>query len=363
VAEKGISEATFWRAGLVASAICLQLIPMPPSAVERLYSTRAYLALQPVVTSLSNRVPIALFDLFMAVVAALWIGFAVRDARMPVARRRALALIALRTISWSAALYLVFLAMWGLNYRRLRLVDKLAFDASAVTADAARLAGGRAADEANALHDPAHAQGWPAVDRIDPALSAAFSSAVRDAGLPPGFVVARPKRTVIDFYFRRAGVDGMTDPFFLETLVAGGLLPFERPFVVAHEWSHLAGIADEGEANFVGWLSCVRGSVRDQYSGWLFLYGELAGAMNGRDRAELAARLGPGPRADLRAIRDRFARDVSPRVSTAGWRIYDSYLKANRVEAGAASYAEVVRLVLGVRLPAGPALRLPAPAH
>ena len=67
----------------------------------------------------------------------------------------------------------------------------------------------------------------------------------------------------------------------------------------------------------------------------------------------VAAALASGPRADLEAIRDRFARQVSPRVSAAGWRVYDSYLKANRVEAGAASYAEVVRLVLGVRLADG----------
>ena len=67
----------------------------------------------------------------------------------------------------------------------------------------------------------------------------------------------------------------------------------------------------------------------------------------------MAARLAPGPRADLRAIRERFLRHVNPRVSAAGWRVYDSYLKANRVEAGAASYAEVVRLVVGARLPSG----------
>jgi hypothetical protein len=209
----------------------------------------------------------------------------------------------------------------------------------------------------NALHDEAHASGWPAGDGIDSGLSAALSSAIREAGVPRAIVVARPKRTMLDWYFRRAGVDAMTDPFFLETLIAGGVLPFERPFVLAHEWSHLAGIADEGEANFIGWLACVRGSVGDQYSGWLFLYAELAGVVSVRDRAALAARLGSGPRADLRAIRDRFAREVSPRLSTAGWRIYDSYLKANRVEAGAASYAEVVRLVLGLRLPGGTALR------
>jgi len=36
-------------------------------------------------------------------------------------------------------------------------------------------------------------------------------------------------------------------------------------------------------------------------------------------------------------------------VSAAGWQMYDSYLKANRVDAGAQSYAEVVRLILGTR--------------
>jgi hypothetical protein len=40
---------------------------------------------------------------------------------------------------------------------------------------------------------------------------------------------------------------------------------------------------------------------------------------------------------------------VNPRISAAGWRVYDQYLKANRIEAGAASYDEVIRLVLGVR--------------
>ena len=357
MAPKDIAEAVFCRAGLAAAAIGAAVVPIPASVVERLYSTRVYLAVQPVVTSASNRVPVALLDLLIAGVGAVWIGLAVRDLRRTSKTVQALVLIAVRTIAWSAAIYLVFLATWGLNYRRLRLVDKLPFDAAAVTADAARAAGGLAVDRLNGLHDQAHAKGWPAIERIDSGLSSALASAVREAGIPRAIVVGRPKHSLLDWYFRRAGVDGMTDPFFLETLIAGGVLPFERPFVLAHEWSHLAGIADEGEANFVGWLACVRGSVADQYSGWLFLYAELAGAMNGRDRAALAAGLDSGPRADLRAIRDRFARDVSPRLSAAGWRIYDSYLKANRVEAGAASYAEVVRLVLGVRLPGGPVLR------
>ena len=141
----------------------------------------------------------------------------------------------------------------------------------------------------------------------------------------------------------------MTDPYFLETLVVSDLLPFERSFVVAHEWSHLAGFADEGEANFVGWLTCIRGSPAAQYSAWLFLYREAIGAVRIEDRPAVADELTPGPREDLRAIAQRIQQHVSPALAAAGWQVYDRYLKANRVEAGTASYAEVVRLVLGTR--------------
>src|SRR5207237_5169951 len=93
-----------------------------------------------------------------------------------------------------------------------------------------------------------------------------------------------------------------------------------------------------------------------EYSGWLFLYSELARAVSRADRAAMVSALAAGPRTDLRAIRDRYDREVSPRIADAGWRIYDSYLKANRVEAGAASYDEVVRLVLGLRVDGRPVL-------
>jgi Protein of unknown function (DUF3810) len=141
----------------------------------------------------------------------------------------------------------------------------------------------------------------------------------------------------------------MTDPYFLETLVVRGLLPFEEPFVIAHEWSHLAGFTDEGEANFVGWLTCLRASEAAKYSGWLFLYGQVVGRLPPAERSAIAGRLRPGPRRDLDAIAARIKAQVKPRVSEAGWRVYDTYLKANRIEAGAESYAQVVRLVLGSR--------------
>ncbi len=347
-----------WRLAVIGAAAAAAAVPLPPPWVERAYSTAVYPALQRRLTSLSNRLPFAGLDLLIAAALAAWLIALVLDLRRG---RGALLRAAIRTLVWAAAGYLLFLAAWGLNYRREPLVAKLDFDPSRVSAPAAVAAAEEAAAGLNGLHDRAHAIGWTPRERIDSALASGFSAVLRDLGARSPAILGRPKTTFLDWYLRRAGVDGMTDPFLLETLIQRDLLPFERPFVVAHEWGHLAGFADEADASFAGWLACLRGSPADQYSGWLFLYRELDAGLESRDRRRVAARLAAGPRTDLAAVARRYRRDVSPRVSAAGWQLYDRYLKANRVEAGAASYDQVIRLVLGVRLgPGWTPIRKPA---
>jgi hypothetical protein len=339
-----------WRLALVVCAVVMAFAPLPAPAIERVYSNALYPAIQPLLTTASNLVPFALFDLLIAVVVLGWIALAIRDVARRAGRRRLAVAgsMAWRSLVWAAALYLAFLAAWGLNYRRVRLEQRLPFDASASATDGVRALASQAIEQMNTLHDPAHAASLSA-RAIDPALAASFARATLELNGRGTHTVARPKTTLLDWYFRRAAVDGMTDPYFLETLIAADLLSIERPFVTAHEWSHLAGLADEGEANFLGWLTCVHGTPAHRYSGWLFLYEQIAGTLTRRDLLELQARIEPGPRADLRAIADRVRRDTNPRVSAAGWQVYDRYLKANRVETGTRSYADVVRLILGVR--------------
>jgi len=349
----GLVRFSLARGLIVAVAVAAAVAPIPAAAVDQVYAAGLYTRVQPVLTTMSNLTPVALLDVLIAVVTAVWIGLAWRDVRRAATRGGAALSILVRTATWTAAFYLLFLAAWGLNYRRVPLVEALPFDAARVNGAAARRAGAAAVERLNALHDRAHAAGWPAAGAIDADLTAGLHAAVADLRRGAVIVPARPKRSALDLYFRRAGVDGMTDPLFLETLIASNVLPFERPFVVAHEWSHLAGFADEGDANFVGFLACMRSSTGAQYSGWLFLYSELAQAIGPRDAAPIAERLGEGPRADLRAIRERFVRHVNPRVAAAGWRAYDAYLRVNRIEAGTKSYALVVRLALGASLPSG----------
>ena len=155
-------------------------------------------------------------------------------------------------------------------------------------------------------------------------------------------------------YFRWTGVDGMINPFGLEVLANPDLLPFERPFVAAHEWAHLAGYADEAEANFVGWLTGLRADVPAQYSAWLYLYWQVSGEV---ERAGSRA-TGCGPRARARAATStRSSRACAAgsgrSLQRAGWAVYDQYLKANRVDEGIRSYGEVVTLILRARFEDG----------
>src|SRR5262245_7679210 len=127
-----------WRPALVFAAAAAALVPLPATFVERVYSRRLYLAFQPLLTSLSNLAPFALFDALLIVVALSWIVLSMRDLRKVKGRLRAVVVILWRTIVWAAALYLIFLCTWGLNYRRVPLADVLGLDAARVTARAVK---------------------------------------------------------------------------------------------------------------------------------------------------------------------------------------------------------------------------------
>jgi Protein of unknown function (DUF3810) len=347
--------------GVIVFAGVLALTPLPRGAVERVYSRGVYPVIQPRLTALSNAVRFPLFDVALLVVAIavpLWWVVRLRQGTRGRSWHTVAWLLA-DTAAFAAVLYCWFLVTWGLNYQREPLRAQLDFREERITSDGLRALARRDVDALNVLYDAANRRSWPEFDELPPVLGPAYLRAQGDLALPWRARAGRPKRSLLNFYFTRVSVDGMTDPFFLETLANQSLLPFERSFVVAHEWSHLAGYADESEANFMAWLICMRGAEQEKYSAWISLYGTIVTALPRLDRADVAARLQPGPRRDLGAMSERISRQVNPAASRAGYAIYDQFLKANRVQAGIRSYDEVIRLLLGTRFSTdgGPELR------
>lgn len=322
---------------LFAAALAAAIAPIPAWAVERWYSQGFYPLLQRLLTPLSNLAPFALFDVLWVSAAAASAAVAYRRIRADGWRTGSLRLL-FGALQGAAALYLLFLATWGLNYRRVPLVEKLAFHPDQITRAGATRLGDENAAALNALYASAHESPASLAS-----LDAAFQDVVRSLGATHPVVTGRPKQTLLGGYFHEVSVAGMTDPFLLETLMAPDLLDVERPFVIAHEWAHLAGYADESEANFVAWLACRRADAAARYSAALALIGYAGPRKPVRDALDM------GPKIDLFAIGYRYSR-TNQTLRFAAREGYDKYLKANRVERGVESYDAVVQLILGTAL-------------
>jgi hypothetical protein len=340
-----------WGRAVVGLALALAagFAPASPQAIDAWYSDRWYRAIQPFVTGFSSLVPVALLDVWIvvALVVVAWWGW--RIARAPRGQRGRLTGAAVAGVVFLAsAIYLIFLLCWGLNYRRLPITSTLDFAQSRVSESAVESAAARAVAALNHLHDPAHRElnAFTTLATLRVALAPAFADAQRALGRDPFARAGRPKTSMLSPFFRWAAVDGMVNPLGLEVILNPEVLPVERPFVLAHEWGHLAGWARESEASYVAWLTCRASGASAQYSGWLSLYWHLRRDVSRQAVADFDRQLGPGPRRDMAAIAARLSRG-QPLVQEASWRTYDQFLKANRVPSGIKSYDEVVTLVVG----------------
>jgi hypothetical protein len=331
-------------------ALALALVPVPSTVVERVYAAGWYPHLQPLLTGASNLAGFAWLDpLIVLGSAAVLIGgsWAWRRVGGPWWRRMANALLVL--LQAGAGLYVAFLVLWGFNYRRTPAVERLQVSPARVTADRLARLASRAVMQVNALHDPARSQARLTGEALVATMAPAFAQAQDLLGSTWRMTPARPKSSFIARTFPLSGVDGMMNPFALEVILNPEVLPFERPYVLAHEWAHLAGHAPESEASFVAFLACLHGPRDMQYSGWLDVLLHALRALPAPARRDALDAIGSGPRADLRAIDARLRR-VRPAVHQVSWSVYDQYLRANRVASGVADYGEVLTLVLGSRL-------------
>jgi hypothetical protein len=298
-----------------------------------------------VATSATNLVPFALFDVLLAggAIALAWQLWR-RFRSSPGKRMRAswLALVDAATIA--ATVYLLFLAAWGFNYRRVLLRETAGFDEDRVTASALSRLAEYAVRDTAAMTRTGSAYRTPDMGLLARRVHD-MRSALLTFQLP--FAPGVPKWSILGPYFRWAGVDGMTDPVLLETLLNPDLLPVERPFTIAHEWAHLAGYAHEAEANYIAYRACGAADEPARYSAWLAVIPYVMRDLGQEGRRTLGAKLAPEVWRDLRAIAARAAQ-ASPAVQRSAERVYDTYLKANRVSSGVASYGEVITLILGM---------------
>jgi hypothetical protein len=328
------------------AAVVLFALPLPEWMVETFYSNGFYRYWQGWITSLSNLAPFAVLDVFIlaATIGVIWRVTQLVHTAFERGVVTALAEGVQRTLRASGLLAVVFLFMWGLNYRRVPL-SEIVPSAPAPTVDELRAVISDA-DALGARFRPRPDSDIPSFEAVTRVLREPENDALLKVHRAPLESPGRPKFSLIlTPFFTWAGVSGMVNPLALETIVPPDLLPFERPMTIGHEWAHLAGTTDEAEASAIGWLACMNGGAEMAYSASMYLIVEAANALPPKVWSDVSQRLDPGIRADLDALAERRERE-RPEVRRTAFRVYDQYLRANRVEDGVASYDRSLVLIL-----------------
>lgn len=328
-------------------------VPVPAQIVESFYSQDMYPWLQNIFTGATNFLPFSALDMIV-IVLTLAVLFRLRRL-FYVARQRgifdAIWEMVRRVARAVAIIVILFFWAWGFNYRRLPLESQL--PRGSVNRPTIESLQGIIVD-ANALAGRLRSQvmAGPALsyDQVADRLLLPLNGALKQVGRPPLSREGRPKYSlVLTPFFTSAGITGMINPLALEIIVHPDLLPFERPFVLAHEWAHLSGHADEAEASAIGWLACMRGGPELAYSASLYLIDTAGGAMPAEARKEAFKKLDAGVAQDLDAIIQRRS-EARADVSNTTMRVYDEYLKVNNVTDGGASYRRALSLILAPKL-------------
>jgi hypothetical protein len=356
---KGRARRRRWRLALLPAAAGLQLgATVSPSLVERLYSERLYRAMAAVFAASVGRVPFSVAEVLLALTvggAAAWSLRMLRQVARARGRRRAVLGSALAG-AWvgTGALYLAFVILWGLNYRRPPYAALAGLDTRPATIAELTAVCEKLVAESNGARDglPEDPEGVARLaDGRRGALRRAPAGYGKAARIQPVLEgpSAPPKPVAVSTALSYLGISGIFCPFTGEANVNMTLPEPDVPFAACHELAHAHGFAREDEANYVGYLACTRHPDADfRYSGLLAasMYAMNALARVDRDgHARLEARRAPGVRRDIAALAAWAKRYRGPaeRVSQA---VNNAYLKSQGEKEGVRSYGRMIDLLI-----------------
>lgn len=306
---------------------------------------------------LCDRVPFSMAEVCWAALilfCLFYVGKAVRDiVRGKEARGGMVWRKALGGCAVALAVYLGYTLLWGVNYYTATFEEQAGLAAAPVSVEQLAATTRLFAEKLN------QTQGAVARDE-----NGVFSETVDEIfatgdGLYgpleeryPFLRVAsvRPKRLAFSKVLSAIEFTGFFFPFTGEANLNVDAPACLLPATIAHELSHVRGVAPEQTANFVGILACeTSGSAMYEYSGALLAYIHLSNALYGADR-ELWRQAGellyPNVLADLTANNAYWAQYEKTVVSRAANSAYSGFLKSYGQRLGVQSYGAVVDLLV-----------------
>lgn len=244
-------------------------------------------------------------------------------------------------LGWIVTMFYLF---WGFNYARPSLSDRI-FDTSTTVSNKAVVdLAQKTITNLNTLRTDSLLSTIPDDNELTDLLREAVAGTLVNYNIhlntncrvrplsPPGIL-------------RKFGITGIYMPLTGEALLEKSHPQPEKTFVMAHELSHSFGVTDEGEANLVAYISCVahpKESIR--YAGHLAMWEYVLWELH-RRHITVELELEPLVQKDLERLREERKR-FKEWVPELGDMVNDTYLKAQGIEAGTASYSTLPELYI-----------------
>ena len=233
----------------------------------------------------------------------------------------------LNLVAFSSILYFLFYFLWGLNYFKPSLVDKLNI---------------KSEYEFNVLDKT--------INRVIFEINKESSSISEDINKSDIFNLLNTnasniKKSIIPDIFLYQKVSGHYIPFTSEAIFVDKIPLVDMPIVILHEQAHQSGYANEGEASFIAFSKAINNKEPYiRYSGYFYALINLLNEISKKNSDKLddyITKLDEKVISDIKKVQNFWSKYSNSFLDKAQNYIYDLYLKSNNQEAGIMVYGEV----------------------
>ena len=341
-----------------------------------IYTYRVYPVIGSLLSPISGIFPFAVGDIFIALSIAWVVLYPIYE--MGLRKRLARRLIFLaaksggypkkkvvfgRVIEYLLWVYVWFYAAWGLNYSQPVIYYRTGMKPAEVSEAKFREFAYRYADSLNYLSEETAFDGQRE-SQSDSIVDDKLKNRVRDAVLkgynkigyreginPPFNQHPHAKTMLFTPLSSMSGVTGSMGPFFCEFTLNGDIRPHDYPAIYAHEYAHLLGIANEGEANFYSYIVCTASSDKAvKFSGYYHIFFHVLrnvfDILGEKEGEKFLKYIRPEIIQLAKSDRNYWLSKRCKVLDAAQDFIFDLYLRGNHVAEGRKSYSGVVGLIL-----------------
>ena len=331
-----------------------------------IYTTRIYPIIGSFLSPISGLFPFAVGDIFIALSIVWVIFYPIYEIKWRKQLAKRFFFLAAkrgcypkkkvvfgRVAEYLLWVYAWFYIAWGLNYSQPNIYCRTGMKPVEVSEAKFREFAYRYADSINSLSEEFNGMVDDGLkNRVRDAVLKGYNEIGAKEGINAPFNQHPHAKTMLFTPLSSmSGVTGSMGPFFCEFTLNGDIRPHDYPAIYAHEFAHLLGIANEGEANFYSYIVCTASSDKAvKFSGYYHIFFHVLrnvfDILGEKEGEKFLKYIRPEIIQLARSDRQYWISKRCKALDAAQDFIFDLYLRGNHVAEGRKSYSGVVGLIL-----------------